>query len=138
MTFSWFFEGFGDLEWVAVLVGTAATMVLGYLWYGPFFGKAWSSKAGVKMQSGEPGKMVMTAVYFLVFNIGLQYLGLVTNGFEFEHAVVAGIVLGVLAIAPALYSAVVWAKKHTTVFLIDATFWIAATAVAIMVQSLVV
>ena len=137
MTFSGFFEFLGNLEWLAVLLGTLGTMVLGYLWYGPLFGKLWASKSGAGMQTGEPAKMVQTAVYFVVFNIALQYLGLVIGKFDIEHALVAGIILGILAIGPALYSRSVWAKTHMTVFFIDLGFWFAATAVAIIVQGFV-
>ena len=29
------------LNWLAILVATVGSFVLGYLWYGPVFGKAW-------------------------------------------------------------------------------------------------
>jgi hypothetical protein len=137
MTFSGFFEFLGNLEWLAVLLGSVGTMLLGYLWYGPLFGRLWASKSGAGMQSGEPAKMVQTAIYFVVFNIALQYLSLVIGKFDIEKALVAGIILGILAIGPALYSRSVWAKTHMTVFFIDVAFWFAATVVAIIVQGFV-
>ena len=63
---------------------------------------------------------------------------LVWSEFDFEHALVAGIVLAVLAIGPALYSQVVWSKKNATVFWIDLGFWYVATVVAVLVQGLIV
>ena len=138
LTFSAFFEFLGDLDWLAVGLGTVATMLLGYLWYGPLFGKLWSAKSGQAMQSGEPMKMAQTIAYFIVFNIGLQYLGFVITKFDIQHALVAGIIVGVLAIGPALYSRSVWGKVHLTVFLLDVAFWIAASAVAIIFQGFIV
>jgi len=138
MTFSGFFDQLGNLDWLAIVLGLVVAGVLGYVWYGPAFGKLWSAKSGVAMQSGEPTKMVLTFAYFFVFNIGLQYLGFVYPDATIEHALVAGLVLAVLAIAPALYSAVIWAKKSPTVFLIDVGFWFVATAVCVFAQSLVV
>ena len=138
MTFSAFFDQLGNLDWLAIVIGMVVAGVLGFLWYGPAFGKLWAAKTGVGMQSGEPVKMALTFAYFFVFNVGLQYLGLVYDGADIEHAVVAGLVLAVLAIAPALYSSVVWAKKHMTVFLIDVGFWFVATALCVFAQSLVV
>jgi len=139
MTFSGFFDQLGNLDWLAIILGTVAAMVVGFVWYGPLLGKLWASKSGVGMGSGnDPVKLALTAAYFFVFNIALQYLGVIVNDFDIEHALVAGIVVGVLTIGPALYSNVVWAKKHMTVFFIDIGHWAVATAVCVLVQGLVV
>ncbi|NJN52279.1 MAG: DUF1761 domain-containing protein [Gammaproteobacteria bacterium] len=34
---------FTGLNWIAIVVSTALAFVLGGLWYGPLFGKAWLS-----------------------------------------------------------------------------------------------
>lgn len=55
---------FNQINWLAVIVGTVAFMVLGFLWYGPFFGKPWLSameKMGKKRQD-----MKMTAELFII------------------------------------------------------------------------
>ncbi len=36
-----------DVNWFAVLAATAFAMVLGMLWYGPFFGKPWMKAMGM-------------------------------------------------------------------------------------------
>ena len=140
LTFDWLFESLGDLDWLAVLVGTAAAMVLGFIWYGPLFGKAWARGSGVAMgNKPDPGKVLMTAVYFFALNVGLALVGVSAGpgiGDEIQHAVVLGLVYGVLLIAPALYAAVVWAKKSPTVFLIDALHWAAIVMVSTFVQIL--
>lgn len=139
-TFDWLFESLGDLDWVAVLVGTAAAMVLGFIWYGPLFGKAWAKGSRVAMgNTAEPGKLLMTAIYFFVFNVGLALVGVGAGpgiGDEIQHAVVLGLVYGILLIAPALYSPVVWAKKSPAVFVIDTLHWVAIVMVSTFVQIL--
>jgi hypothetical protein len=141
-TFEGLFDSLGELDWLAVLVATAAAMVFGFIWYGPLFGKAWAKASGIAMGSKpDPGRLLMTAVYFFVFNIGLALAVIVPGtgfGAEVQHAVVVGLVYGILLIAPALYSAVVWAKKSLTVFLIDALHWVAIAAVSTFVQILFV
>jgi hypothetical protein len=37
-----------ELNWIAILLAAASTMVVGSLWYGPLFGKAWIKLAKVK------------------------------------------------------------------------------------------
>ena len=140
LTFEWLFESLGDLDWLAVLVATAAAMALGFIWYGPLFGKAWARASGLAMGSKpEPGKLLMTAVYFFVFNIGLALVGITAGpsiGDEIQHVVVLGLIYGILLIGPALYAAVVWAKKSQTVFLIDTLHWVAVVMVSAFVQIL--
>jgi hypothetical protein len=136
MTFSDFFSSFGDLDWVAILVGTVALMVLGFLWYGPLFGKQWAAARGIPMNSdmGGMGKpLALTAVYSLVFNIGVAYMAPFD---DIEAALVMGVIAGLFLIGAAMYSAVVWAKQSTTVFVIDAAYWFVAVAVAFYVQGL--
>ncbi|MCB2224205.1 MAG: DUF1761 domain-containing protein [Actinobacteria bacterium] len=141
LTFRAFFDAFGNLDWLAALVGMIAAMVLGSLWYGPVFGKPWARAQGVAVQgSGAMAKeMVMTAAYSLLFNIGLQFLAYVHDGmsFDVEHAVVAGLILALFVSGPALFSGVVWARRKPLVFAIDAGFWFAAGAVCVMAQGLV-
>ena len=40
---------FSDIPWVAVVVAIVANMILGFLWYGPIFGKAWLAAVGKQM-----------------------------------------------------------------------------------------
>lgn len=44
---------FENIPWVAVIVATVANMVLGFLWFGPLFGKQWSEASGVSMDNTE-------------------------------------------------------------------------------------
>jgi hypothetical protein len=37
---------FGQVNWIAVLLGGVLSMVLGFLWYGPLFGKLWLRTIG--------------------------------------------------------------------------------------------
>lgn len=37
------------LNWLAVSLATAAYFAVGFLWYGPLFGKLWAKEVGVKM-----------------------------------------------------------------------------------------
>lgn len=139
MTFSDFFENLGELDWLAVIVGTAALVVLAWLWYGPLFGKAWSKASGQPMMAGmpAPNKLIATIVYTLVFNVGLAYTGSLLD--DIEHALVfGGLVIGVLLIGSLMYSQVVWVGQKINAYLIDLFFVAVAAAVGIYVQGLIV
>ncbi len=46
---------FSGLNWLAILVATVAAFLLGGLWYGPVFGKAWLRAVGKKEEDlGNP------------------------------------------------------------------------------------
>jgi hypothetical protein len=138
LTFSSFFDAFGEFDWLAILAGSVAIMVLGWLWYGPLFGKMWSKGTGIPMSTGTPmtSKLVWTLVYSLVFNIGLAFLTVGSD--EIEHALVAGIVVGVFLVGAAMYSAVVWANYNKNVWTIDMLFWLFAAAIGTFVQGMII
>jgi len=52
---------FGAIPWVGVLVAVVASQVIGFLWYGPLFGKPWLAAMGKtkeEMGSGSVGPAV--------------------------------------------------------------------------------
>ncbi|MEX1207363.1 MAG: DUF1761 domain-containing protein [Acidimicrobiia bacterium] len=138
MTFSEFFEYLGDIDWLAVLAGAVAIMVLGWLWYGPLFGKKWSAATGQPMVSGRPetSKLVGTFLYSFVFNVGIAYTAPLD---DIEHALVfGGLVIGVLLIGSMMYSAVVWMNYKMNAYVIDLLFVALAAAISIYVQGLII
>ena len=53
------------VNYIAVLVAAVVAMVIGYIWYGPLFGKIWMKGSGMKDMKGN-GNMAMT--------YGIQYV----------------------------------------------------------------
>jgi hypothetical protein len=139
VTFSNFFDAFGDFDWVAILAGTLAFVVLGWLWYGLLFGKAWSSATGNPQVTGVPpvGKLVSNLVYAFVLNIGLAFL--VVGPDSLEHAIVAGgIIVGVFIGGALVASAVVWSNYSTTAAIIDLLYLVVGLSLATWVQGLII
>lgn len=57
-----------SVNYLAVLVAGIASMVLGYLWYGPLFGKQWMALSGMTDQNMEEAKAKgMGKLYFVAF-----------------------------------------------------------------------
>ncbi len=66
------------INYVAVLVCGIAAMVVGFLWYGPIFGKAYMKVMGADMMSPEQKaamKKSMGGMYFLQFVLSLITAG---------------------------------------------------------------
>lgn len=54
------------MNYLAILVAAIATMVLGFLWYGPLFGKPWMKLAGLTTEKiSEMKKKGMTKTYMV-------------------------------------------------------------------------
>lgn len=52
-----------QLNYLAVLVAALISMVIGYLWYGPLFGRQWMALMGIKPGAVSGGEMGKTYVF---------------------------------------------------------------------------
>ena len=61
-------EFFGQVNWIAVVLGAVFSMLLGFLWYGPLFGKLWLRSIGKKEEelSGGAGMYIFAFLGALV------------------------------------------------------------------------
>lgn len=72
---------FSTINIWAVLVATLSTFLVGWLWYGPLFGKAWMSAVGLseeKIQQGNMAKIFGFAFLFeliMAFNLAVFLTG---------------------------------------------------------------
>jgi hypothetical protein len=57
------------MSWLAILIAALAPFVLGYLWYGPLFGKAWQKEAGLDDAAIARGNMPMIFGLTFVLNV---------------------------------------------------------------------
>lgn len=85
-----------EINYLAVLVATVATMILGFLWYSPvLFGHAWVKQQGKKMEDmsgGGPLTYILTALTALVGVFILALLMTLTD----EKTIATGLSLGLL------------------------------------------
>lgn len=55
------------INYLAILLCGIAAMILGYLWYGPIFGKEWSKLVGMTKEKMEKAKANMPMTYGIMF-----------------------------------------------------------------------
>jgi Protein of unknown function (DUF1761) len=92
------FDVLGDVNWLAILVGAIAWFILGALWYGPLFGKAWMAATGIDpTQGGRPSAAiyVFPLVAYLVATIALAMLAAATGSETLGHGIILGLVVGI-------------------------------------------
>lgn len=69
------------VNYFAVLLCGVVAMVVGYLWYGPLFGKRWSKLVGMTEEKMKKAKSSMPMTY------GLMFAGSLVMAYVLEHIV---------------------------------------------------
>ena len=118
------------INYMAVLGGAVVSMVLGSLWYGPLFGKAWIALSGMSEK-----QMAMAKEKGMGSSYALMFVGSLVMSFVLAHALVFasaylkadGISAGLTAgfwnwlgfIAPVTLSTVLWDKKPWKLWILN-------------------
>jgi hypothetical protein len=75
---------FGSVNYIAVVLGAVFNMILGTLWYGPFFGKLWLRLINKKQEEIEGSPWIYAASFVAAFVAALA-LALVVNAFGYTN-----------------------------------------------------
>lgn len=55
------------MNYLPILAASGANMIIGFLWYGPLFGKKWMSLTGMTEKDTLEGKKTMGKTYLLTY-----------------------------------------------------------------------
>lgn len=114
-----------------VLAGTAAFFIVGLVWYGALFGKAWQRAAGLSdaaMQSGNRA-VIFVLVFAFEMLIAMVLWHLIARTDPAPHVVMmmaTGFAVGVMI--PAIGINYLFLRKPLTLFLIDAGHFLVGMA----------
>lgn len=120
-----------EINYLAVLISGIVSMIIGSLWYGPLFGKAWMKAGGFsKGDMAKAKKKGMGKLYFAAF-IGALVVAFVLAHFvryltasSFVEGAQAGFWLWLGFIAPVLLGSVLWECKPIKYYLINVFYWL--------------
>lgn len=114
-----------DLNWLAILAATASSFVLGGLWYGPLFRKAWCREAGIDPEATprHPVRIFATAIVCAllsatVFAALLPASATAVDGFG------VGFVVGVFFVAMSFGINYAFAQRSLKLWMIDGGYHI--------------
>jgi hypothetical protein len=91
-------DAFDDLNWLAVVVATAAWFAFSAVWYSvPPLSKAWQAAARVRMGEGPPlvAVLVPTALGYFVTALGIALVAKAIGASSFGDGLALGVVLGI-------------------------------------------
>jgi Protein of unknown function (DUF1761) len=135
------------LNYWAILVAVIATMVLGFLWYGPILGKAWMKEMGVPADSKPDPKLMRRGLILMLVGSILTVFVLAHVGAVWRPSVwkagadasaayygfSAGFWTWIGFYVPLLLSGVAWEKKSWKLFWINASYYFVMLQVVAMI-----
>jgi hypothetical protein len=112
---------------LAILVAAATGLLIGGLWYGPLFGKAWMAEHGFTQQQLRSGNMLK--IYGLTFAFSVLsavFLGHLLAFFDTSARATLMISVGIALgyIIPAIGTNYLFSRKLGKLFAIDAGYWL--------------
>lgn len=124
-----------NVNYLAILISGVFMMVLGYLWYGPLFGKPWMKLMGITKTSmqGKGSEMVK--------NYGLMFVSALVLSYVFAYILavfqINSILLAITAafwtwlgfIATTMLGGVLWTKKPLKLYAIEAGYYLVGMAI---------
>ncbi|WP_284164298.1 DUF1761 domain-containing protein [Frigidibacter sp. SD6-1] len=119
-----------DINWLAVLVGTAAAFALGMVWFGPLFGRIWAAGSHGISPPARPPEGAMALQLAGTFLLALV-IGLTATRNDLWTALAAILATGALQLAGGLFS-----QKTAGAALVDGSYPLAMGALMIAAQGL--
>lgn len=113
---------------LAILVASASGFMVGGLWYGPLFGKAWQREIGLSDDEIKSGNMAkIFGITFLFSVLSAVFLGHLLSHFgtDFQRTMMISTGIAIGFVAPAIGTNYLYGRKSGKLFAIDAGYWIA-------------
>jgi len=117
-----------EVHWLAILVAAVSGFLVGGLWYGPIFGKAWQAARGLSDDAMKNANMPMIFGLTFLLNLFSAFIldhTLTTYGapdLNLSVMISGGVALGF--IVPAIGVNYLFSRQSLRLFLIDAGYWL--------------
>lgn len=127
-----------EVNWIAIIVAALIPMVMGFLWYGPIFGKQWQSSMGFSDEDLKSGNMpvifgisfvmaILMAMGIFFFIEGMHEAG--GGSFHtFKHGALHGAMVSIFFSIPVLVSNSLFQKNNAKNILINIGYWVVTSA----------
>jgi uncharacterized protein DUF1761 len=122
-----------EVHWLAIVVAAVSGFLVGGLWYGPIFGKAWQAARGLSDDAMKNANMPMIFGLTFLLNLFSAFIldhTLTTYGapdLNLSVMISGGVALGF--IVPAIGVNYLFSRQSLRLFLIDAGYWLVIYAV---------
>ena len=113
------------INWFAILSATLVGFVVGFLWYGPLFGKVWMKEAGLSEEDVKNGNMAKIFGFTAVFQFIMAYCLAMFFGNDITAASGAmyGFLTGFAWVALSVSVLALYEQRSFKYMLINGGFW---------------
>lgn len=118
----------GQINFLAVLVAALSSFIIGWLWYGPLFGRKWLGYMGYTEEDLKKGSMPMPAI------MGVNYAATVLAAFaiamflgpesDASFGMFAGLMIAVFWIGTSRLNDVLYEDKPWGLFFINVGYYV--------------
>lgn len=116
---------FSSLNWLAIAASAAMTFVVGGIWYGPLFGKAWMAEMGFTEEDLKEANMVkIYGVAFVLQFIMALNLALFIQGVSVREGAFYGFLTGFCWVAMALGVNALFSRASLRLWFINAFYFV--------------
>ena len=120
------------MNYLPVVIAAVVNMIVGYMWYGPVFGKQWMKLSGVTEKSMADGKPNMGKIYGLTYvaAVVMAYVLSMFTGFAGATTATQGAMVGFWVwlgfVAPANASKYLFANKAQpwNLYYLEQGYWL--------------
>lgn len=124
------------INYLAVVAAAVASFVLGFLWYGPIFGKQWMVLSGINPDKPQKGMMKMMVMSFIgsflmsyAFAHSLVFANTYLNASGIFAALMGAFWTWLGFIAPVTLSSVLWEGKPWKLWILNNAFYLVSLSV---------
>lgn len=134
-----------NVNWIALIVAALSTLVIGFIWYGPLFGKAWMKETGITEQQAQKGMILRFSISVVLAFIAVFFIfanSVITGGMPpdlhgvevtkfhtFGHGVIHGIMTALFIAMPVLVTNALFEQKSIKYILINVGYWVVTFAI---------
>ncbi len=122
-----------SINYLSVLIAAIASMLVGFLWYGPLFGKQWVRLSGLIRSDLDTAKTkgmtkayVLTLIGSLIMAYALDHSLIFASAYLQSSGVSAGVMAGFWTwfgfVAPVTLGIVLWEGKSWKLWLINNSY----------------
>ncbi len=121
------------MNWIAIIVAAIVQVVLGFIWYGPLFGKTWMSMMGMTQQSMSREGMGKTYAWTVVGSLVTAYVLAKLVGWygakDFGGGIAAGFWAWLGFVATVTLSSVLYEKRSVNLYVLNNGYQLVSLAV---------
>lgn len=127
------------VNWLSLLLGALAYFMLGAIWYGPLFSKAWVRLSGINMEDpnikkGVAATMITSFVFMALSCVGLTVFRQLIPMNSYADAFHLAVLIGICFSTPAVSIGYLYTKKPLGLYFIDCSYHLLGLIAASMIM----